>query len=160
MSYCVELRGSIFLTTNSIIVLRNQAIHIINKTDYYAHTNPLFLYSRVVKFSDLLYHKIMQIMFKTKSMLLPDSVQKFFSIWESKYELRGVCKFTVQKAKKGIKRRCISIIGVKLWNDANINLKMCNSLLVFKRMVCKAMFDGYECEYVFVVVFLSYLRVA
>jgi len=35
-----------------------------------------------------------------------------FSIHECKCDLRDVCKFTGQKAKKGIKRRYISIVGV------------------------------------------------
>ncbi len=74
-----------------------------------------------MKFNNLFYYKIIQITIKAKAMSLPDSLQKFFLIQESKYELRGVCKFTVQKAKKGIKRRCISITGVKLRNDANIH---------------------------------------
>jgi len=34
-------------------------------------------------------------------------------IHECKYDLRDVCKFTVQKAKKGITRRCISV-GIML----------------------------------------------
>ncbi len=55
-------------------------------------------------------------------------------------------KFILQKAKKGIKRRRISIIGIKLSNDAHINLKMRNSFLVFKRMVCRAICCGYKCE--------------
>jgi len=35
------------------------------------------------------------------------SVQMLFSIHECKYDLKDVCKFTVQKDEKGIKRRCI-----------------------------------------------------
>lgn len=147
ISYCVELWGSTFKTAiNSIIKLQKRAIRIINKADYYAHTEPLFLNSHVMKFYDLFYYKIMQIMFRAKSKTLPDSIQRFFSIQESPYNLRGVYKFTVQKAKKGMKRRCVSIIGVKFWNDANINLKTCHSFLVFKKMVCKAIFEAYKCD--------------
>lgn len=53
-----------------------------------------------MKFNDLVYYKIMQIMFRAKTKSLPDCVQRFFSIQECKYDLRDVCKFTVQKAKK------------------------------------------------------------
>ena len=81
-----------------------------------------------MKFNDLVYYKIMQIMYRAKAKLHPDCVQKFFSVQESKYDLRDVSKFTVQKATKEIKRRCISIVGVKLWNNAIINVRMCNSL--------------------------------
>ncbi len=88
----------------------------------------------------------MQIMFKAKSVSLPDPIEKFFSVQESKYELRCVCKFTVQKAEKGVEGGCMSIIGVELCDDANTNLKMCNSFLIFKRMVRKAIFDGYKGE--------------
>ena len=83
-------------------------------------------------------------MFRAKSKMLPDSIQKFFSIQDSPYNLRGVCMFTIQKAKKGMKRRCVSIVGVKFWNDANINLKTCHSFLVFKKMVCKAISEAYK----------------
>lgn len=80
-----------------------------------------------MKFSDLFYYKIMLLMFAAKLNSLPRAVQKFFSIRETQYDLRGVCKFSVQKARKGIKRRRVSVVGVKLWNDVYINIKTCNS---------------------------------
>lgn len=95
-------------------------MRVINKADYHAHTDPLFLNSHVMKLHDLFYYKIMQMMFRRKLKRLPDSVQRFFSIQESPYNFRGVCKFTVQKdlkKKKGVKRRCVSIVGVKFWNN-------------------------------------------
>jgi len=58
-----------------------------------------------------------------------------FSIHECKYDLRDVCKFTVQKAKKGIERRCISIVGVQLWNNVKMDIRIVNSFLVFKRII-------------------------
>ncbi len=88
----------------------------------------------------------MQIMHRAKTKSLPDNIQKFFSIKECKYNFRGVVKFTVQKAKKEIKRRCISVVGVKLWNNADENIRICNSLLVFKKMVYYCIFEGYKCE--------------
>lgn len=49
--------------------------------------------------------------------------------------------FYYEKSNQGhyrkLTRMHISVDGVKLWNDASINLKMCNSLLVFKRLICK-----------------------
>jgi len=43
--------------------------------------------------------------------------------------------FTVQKAKKGIKRRCISSVGVQLWNNVKMDVRMVESFLVFKRII-------------------------
>lgn len=36
--------------------------------------------------------------------------------------------------------------GVKLWNNANKNLKVCNLLMVFKRMLNKEIYEGYKCK--------------
>lgn len=37
----------------------------------------------------------------------------------------GFFKFIIQKAKGGFKMRCFYVIGARLWNDVNINLKVC-----------------------------------
>lgn len=36
--------------------------------------------------------------------------------------------FYYNKAKKEIQQRFISVVGIKLWNDVNMCIKMCNSL--------------------------------
>jgi len=52
-------------------------------------------------------------------------------IWEM------FCKFTVQKAKKGIQRRCISVVGIQLWNNVEMDVRLVNSFLVFKGIIYK-----------------------
>ena len=144
ISYCVEVWGSTYKTTvNAIVLLQKRAIRLINKVDFYEHTDPLFKKTHVMKFKDLVYYKTMQIMYKAKSNLLPVSIQRFFSTQETKYNLRDVCKFIVPRAKKEVKRRCISVVGVSFWNDANINLRMCSTFMVFKKMVYCAIFECY-----------------
>ncbi len=99
MLYCVELWGSTCKTAiNSIIMLQKRAICL--KAGYYDHINSLFIKLHLLKFSDLVDFKIMQIMYRANTMSLPDPVQRFFSVQECKYGLRNVCKFTVPKAKK------------------------------------------------------------
>jgi len=56
-------------------------------------------------------------------------------------DLRDVCKFTVQKAKKGIKRRCISVVGVQFWNNVEMDVRMVNSFLVFKGIIYKTILE-------------------
>ncbi len=90
------------MALNQIVVLQKQAVRIINKAGNYETTNPLFIKSHVMKFNDLVYYEIMQIMIGAKSKSPPGYIQRFFSIQECKYDFRDVCKFNVQKAKKGI----------------------------------------------------------
>jgi len=73
-----------------------------------------------------------------------------FSILECKYDLRDLCKFTVQKTKKEIKRRCISIVGVQLWNIVKMDIRMGNSFLVFKRIIKKNMYMEDVCGYIYI----------
>jgi len=74
-----------------------------------------------------------------KDPSLPDCGQRLFPTHGCKYDLRDVCKFTGQKAKKGMKRRRISIVGVQLWNNIKMDIRMVNSL-VFKRIIYKTIF--------------------
>jgi len=56
-----------------------------------------------------------------------------------------VSKFTGQKAKKGMKRRYISIVGVHLCN-IKMYLRMVNSFLVFKRIIYESFLESYKCD--------------
>lgn len=85
--------------------------------------------------NDLFYDKIMQIVFRAKSKSLPDCVQKFFPQYRRANIIRAVL---VQKDKeraknKTKKRTCISIVGVKLWSEANLSLKMCRLVSGFRK---------------------------
>jgi len=82
----------------------------------------------------------MQTMYRAKAKSLPDCVQSLFSIHECKYE------FTVQKAKKGIKRRCISVVGVQFWNNCEMDVRMVNSFLVFTGFLKKSFIESYKCN--------------
>jgi len=40
-----------------------------------------------------------------------------------------------------IKRRCISVVGVQLWNNVEIEVRMVNSLLFFKGIIYKKIIE-------------------
>uniref|UniRef100_A0A8C6NYB4 Reverse transcriptase domain-containing protein n=1 Tax=Nothobranchius furzeri TaxID=105023 RepID=A0A8C6NYB4_NOTFU len=144
MAYCIEIWGSTFKTyIHEIKTIQKKSIRVMNKSNYYAHTDPLFLKSQIMKLEDLYYYKIMQFMFRVKLTALPKNILMFFVKRESKYDLRGVCMFVLQKAKKGMKRRCISVMGVKFWNEAKIELKLATSLSVLKKLISKNIFEEY-----------------
>lgn len=61
----------------------------------------------------------------------------------SKYGFRENSNVVVPIDKKGIKRKCISIVGVKILHKTEINQKMCGLLMVFKRLLNKEIFEGF-----------------
>lgn len=70
--------------------------------------------SQFMKFNDLYQCRVVQLMFRVKGH--SERVQRFFS--NRKKNWRDIR--TVQRATKGIKR-CVSVAGVKLWNNINIH---------------------------------------
>lgn len=62
---------------------------------------------------------------------------KMFKLREGNYHLRGLSKSETCKIRTNMKYRCVSVLGAKLWNSLNDDLK----LLSFKKVKCKIMND-------------------
>ena len=88
----------------------------------------------ILKFVDLVKFKTSIIMFKAYHNVLPDSLQKMFTLRVQIYDTRQKCTFTVHRAHTNVKSMCISIYGVKLWNSLHTDLTNSRSLQVFKKM--------------------------
>lgn len=56
----------------------------------------------------------------------------------------------LRSLQKGIKRNCVSAVGVKLWNNVNMNLKMCviNMAGVSEHTFCTLKTDDMVCAQV------------
>ena len=59
------------------------------------------------------------------------------------YKLRGLFIFECAKEKSQIKSRCVSVIGVKLWNELDDEFKLCPFLVNFKRALKCKMIKSY-----------------
>ena len=148
MSYCVEVWGNVYKTNiDPIIKLQKKAIRIINKASYLESTNPLFIKSSTLKFVDIVYSKTLEIVFRAKSRSLPACIQRLFKLREGRYNLRGFCMFkTDEKARINLKARCVSILGIKLWNSLNDGLKLCTSQETFKKALKYKIIQEYSSE--------------
>ena len=61
-------------------------------------------------------------------------MQELFKPRESRYELRGFGIFKKSNiSRTNTKERCLSAIGVNLWNKLDNELKTSNSIFQFKR---------------------------
>ncbi len=134
MIYCVEVWGNVYKANlDPIIKLQKRAIRIINKADYRETTNPLFIKSHSLKFVDMVYSKTVEIVFRVKNKSLPNCILNRFVLRENNYNLRGLCVYKISKARTCVKTRCVSVLGVKLWNSFTEDLKRCGSLQSFKK---------------------------
>ena len=135
MSYCVEVWGNNYKTAiKPIFLLQKKAIRIVSKSDYYAPTNSLFIDLYTLKLQDIVELNTAIIMYKAYNHLLPTCVQELFHPRESQYDLRGTAIFIRNDARINNKARCVSVIGIKLWNSLDIDLKNCSSINTFKKI--------------------------
>lgn len=76
-TYCEEVWGLIFM-------LQRKAIRIVNHTDYYEPTNPLFLRLYPLKLEDLVNLNTAAFMYKAHNNTLPCCVQELFEARENR----------------------------------------------------------------------------
>ena len=124
-------------------MLQKKAIRIINLSDYYAPTNPLFIESRTLKLEDLVTLNSTVIMYKAHNRLLPSCMQELFKPRENRYHLRGTAIFKKTKARTNSKGRCLSVIGVNLWNALDNEIKMSKSIKTYKKLYKAKVIDKY-----------------
>ena len=124
-------------------MLQKKAIRIVNMSDYYAPTNPLFAQNRTLKFQDIVNLNSISIMYKAYNKLLPRCMQELFEPRESNYQLRGTAMFKSAKARTNTKLRCISVLGVKMWNSLENELKLSSSIHKFKKLYKEKVIDSY-----------------
>ena len=145
ISYCVEVWGNNYKTViKPIVLLQKKALRIASKSDYLAPTNPLFIDFQTLKLQDLVDLSTAIIMYKAHNHLLPTCVLELFRPRESQYELRGTAIFRRNNARINNKNRCVSVIGVKLWNSLDNELKNSSSIYKFKRMYKTKVINKYR----------------
>ena len=78
---------------------------------------------------------IIVVMFKAKHNLLPKNIQDLFQINENCYCTRQYGKFNCKYVRTSLKYKCVSVYGVKLWNELSGELSSISSKCKFKVML-------------------------
>ena len=108
------------------------AVRMICNLKHREHTAFYFKELKILKFLDLVKFKILLLMFKAKNIELPTNLQEMFATKiDKRYVTRKQNNFIVQYSKSRVKSMCLSILGVKLWNALDNDLKECNLLVKF-----------------------------
>ena len=143
--YCCEVWGNASkYLIERVVSLQKRAIRVISKSEFRAHTLPLFSKYKLLKFSDIVRFKILLFMHKAKEGSLPDNIQLFFKLKQSTNVItRQEGKFYVVFARTKLKFKCISIYGVKLWNNLSSDISEIKPFHKFKSLLKKYMIESY-----------------
>ena len=144
--YCAEIWGNCYKThLQPLITLQKKAIRIVSGVHYRHHSNPLFVELEELKLQDVINSKTAQIMFRASQYSLPPNIQNLFRDRDAhhSYTLRGIKNKYLPKFRTTLKSMCISVRGVKLWNDLADELKTCPNIIHFKHLFKKNVLKKY-----------------
>lgn len=123
--------------------MQKKAMRIVCNVGYYVHTNYLFLKLQTLKFKDIVDLKTTQIMYKAKNKVLPNNIQKWFKERDSRYNLRRRGNLSQSMARTTLKSMCISVNGVRLWNNLPVTIKESKHIVQFKRRFKMSILEKY-----------------
>ena len=144
MLYCCEIRGraSAYLL-NKIALLQKKMIRLVHKAFYRKHTKPLFKFSNILMFSDLLQYAMSILMFKAFHNLLPANIQNIYKIHKNIRSSRRQNMFFKNYSRTNLRRHCTSNVGKRLWNDLPVDLKYISSIYIFLNNMKFSFLQGY-----------------
>jgi hypothetical protein len=131
MQSCLQVSSNLC----RIVLLQKRAIRILNKSEFHAHTNPLFKKLNILKFEYIRLLQLGQFMYCHKNSLLPKSFNSMFVLNNQvhTYVTRHSKAFHVPLCRTNIKQFCVRFQGPKLFNSLPLELVNSTSLISFKR---------------------------
>lgn len=143
--YCVEIWGNTYqCTIDPLVKLQKRAVRIIHKVGFRDHTHNLFINSRLLKFNDLVKYSTVIVFYKAFNKTLPSNLQQLFIQRGNTHNFRGYGKFKQPHAKNNRKRFCVSVCGVKLWNNLKTQHKQSQNIHRFKLTYKNMVWSQYE----------------
>ena len=108
-------------TTNPLLILQKKALRLITFNNFQAHTNPIFLRLKILKFPDLVFLYTALFMHDYHSKNLPISFKSYFTNVNQKHNyntrLASKYSYSLPKARTNYGKFNIKFSGVKVWNS-------------------------------------------
>ena len=130
---------------NNLTFLQKRAVRLISKSEYRAHSSPIFKDLRILKLSDINTFQTLMFMYKIKNNLLPtSSFRHVRPITVSRhYDFRKGKDFVVEKFKTVLRKKSIAVSGPYLWHSLSDAIKNASSVKIFKRLLTDSLIACY-----------------
>ncbi len=146
LNYCIENWGNTHESNLSKIILKQKrVIRIICRAKLYDHTNPLFKKLKILKLKDLIELRSAIFIFKASCQTLPKNLQLIlnFNTVNKNYNLRNKQDYQHKYVRTKQKQMCLSIYGIKPWNNLHDDIKQCKNIHSFKTKYKKHLINKY-----------------
>ena len=148
--YGIEIWGHTFPTyLKPISRLQKKAVRLITFSDYQSHSEPIFKFLNLIKFTDTIKFQTIKFIFQWKNSLLPLSFDNFFETIKEihTYNTRQASNDNIYLERRNTDqygKRTIKFAGAILWNSIPNDLKNCTSITTFKRKLKVYLIDSYS----------------
>ena len=134
--YCILIWGGTHKThLNDILLLQKKVVRIITKSDYLAHTDPLFYSTGILKIDDLYKFQLAIHGFKNRNN---------FEYLSHSYDTRLRNNAVPSFSRLSISQRSVSHSVPKVFNSLPISIQNSCNLEVFKKLCKKFLLDRYK----------------
>ena len=139
MNYCTLLFGHAYDTHLKVLeVAQKKSVRVIANENYFAHTNPIFIDLKILKFKDIYKHKVGIYMYKNI-----DSFSRHLPSHD--YETRsGNSLNAVNQRLTLTQRQSLQFQGPIIWNSIPDNIRNAPSLNIFKKQYKQFLLSSYE----------------
>ena len=133
--YCLLIWGGTFKThLYDILLLQKKLVRIITKSNYFAHTDPLFHSTGILKITELYEFHLAVYGFKNRNE---------FKYPSHSYETRLRNSAVPSFSRLSVSQRSIFHAVPKVFNSLPLDVQNCSSLQVFKNRCKKILLDRY-----------------
>ena len=118
-----------------IFLLQTKIVRIVYGAKFKDHTNVIFQDLHFLKFFDLVKLKTCEVMYRAFNKTLPVNLNNIFTVCEPNSLFNMRKKDFVQKyTRTNLKAMSVSVVGAKLWNELDSNLRNLKTFLLFKKI--------------------------
>jgi hypothetical protein len=144
--YCnIIWGGASQAALSTLICLQKRAVRLISKSEFRAHTGPIFSRLGILKLNDIHKFQVLIYMYKAKFDLLPGSIPKQVTplTVSGYYNLRKDRDFLMERFRTDIRKKSIAVNGPDLWHSLSAVEKEVKSIFIFKKLLIRSFIDLY-----------------
>ena len=142
--YCNHVWGSTYQTNlNNVVFVQKKLILIITCSPFRAHTEPLMMANRLMPLSNINMYMTFIFVYQCLNGCVPDIFNNFYIRNRNVHghNTRQASDLRVPYGRLDIRQNGMKIHGANMWNSIPENIKISESIIVFKQRLRDFLFD-------------------